>query len=125
VDNAENLRQLASLLHELVSFARTSRTHLEICRSKSGALEIRRLADDGLEALPSQLKDRWVREAESHKEATPHGDTLSFEKSFGDGVSWDAGPDGPDRQRDSDAESLKDYTACSPEVCGYCGHCSY
>src|ERR1700742_3321616 len=29
-DNAEHLCRLASLLHELVSFARTSRTHLEI-----------------------------------------------------------------------------------------------
>jgi len=44
VDNAENLRQLASLLHDWFHVARTSRTHLEICRSKSGALEIRRLA---------------------------------------------------------------------------------
>jgi len=29
-ENAENLRKLASLLHELVEFARTSRTNLEI-----------------------------------------------------------------------------------------------
>ncbi|RMZ91686.1 hypothetical protein DV736_g1111, partial [Chaetothyriales sp. CBS 134916] len=66
-ENAENLGRLASLLHELAEIARSSRTGLEICRSESGPLEIRRLANDGVEALPSQLRDMWVREPEVTK----------------------------------------------------------
>ena len=30
-----------------------------------------------------------------------------------------------DNEGDGDTESEKDYTACSAEDCGYCGHCGY
>jgi len=39
-DNEENLPQFASLLHELVEFAGTSRTNLKICRSETGPPEM-------------------------------------------------------------------------------------
>lgn len=61
-DNEEALRKLVSLLHELVEFALTSKTKLEVCREESGALEVRRLCDDcSMEALPVGLKERWAR----------------------------------------------------------------
>lgn len=113
-DNAESLQQLASLLHELVELAGTSRTKLEICRSESGPLEIRRLADEDLEALPSELRARWVGEPKGDEEASPQRDT-----------DPDAESDLGDQGLDSDDESVKDYTACSLEECGYCGHCTY
>lgn len=60
-DNEGSLRKLASLLHELTEYAGTSKTNLEICRSQGGPLEVRRLAEGlQLEALPSELKVRWI-----------------------------------------------------------------
>jgi len=121
-DNEDNLRRLASLLHELVEFAGTSRTNLEICRSEKGPLEIRRLAGEGLEFLPSELKARWAGEKDS-KEASPEaGDLINSERDLGEDL---ADPHIHDWGGDSDDESVKDYTACSLEDCGYCGHCPY
>lgn len=121
-DNAEELGQLASLLRELVELARASKTNLELCRSESGPLEIRRLADEGLEALPPDLKARWVGEPEGNEEASPQDrDALSSEEGFSEEVSWDPDPN----TYYSDDESPTDFTACSADHCGFCGHCPY
>ncbi|RMD40199.1 hypothetical protein DV735_g4934, partial [Chaetothyriales sp. CBS 134920] len=58
--NAAELSGLASLLNELVQISRDSETSLEICRSGTGPLEIRRLAIDGVEAPPSRLREAWA-----------------------------------------------------------------
>ncbi|KAH8689077.1 hypothetical protein BGW36DRAFT_309159 [Talaromyces proteolyticus] len=60
-ENENSLRKLASLLHELVESALTSRTRLEICREGSGPLEVRRVCDCNMEALPVGLKERWAK----------------------------------------------------------------
>ncbi|KAN0085300.1 hypothetical protein V8E54_001767 [Elaphomyces granulatus] len=65
-DNERSLRKLASLLHELTEYAGTSKTNLEICRSGNGPLEIRRAAG-GLEALPSELKVKWIGDNDKGK----------------------------------------------------------
>ena len=125
-ENAENLCTLASLLHELIECARTSRTNLEICRRGSGTLEIRRLADDGLEALPSELKARWIGKPEdSERTSREDGDPSNSDDGSGAHVVLGVAADIRDYGTDSGDESVKDYTACSLENCGYCGHCHY
>lgn len=59
-ENEDVLRKLASLLHELVECAMTSKTRLEICREGSGPLEVRRVCDCSMEALPVGLRKRWA-----------------------------------------------------------------
>ncbi|KAK5048891.1 hypothetical protein LTR84_005311 [Exophiala bonariae] len=125
-ENTENLCKLASLLYELVESARTSRTNLEICRRGSGPLEVRRLADEGFEALPPELKIRWVGEPEESEETSPEdGGSLNSEDGSGKHIASALAIDIRARGTDSDDESVKDYTACSLEGCGYCGHCPY
>lgn len=124
--NRDTLRQLASLLHTLIEFSRTSRTQLEICRSASGSLEIRRLLDESFEALPDDLRARWVEGPDFNQEAgLQDGDSTHSEKTSDEVLSWHAGHDIRGQERESDDESDKDYTACSADVCGYCGHCKY
>jgi hypothetical protein len=62
LQNEESLQQLASILHELIEFAATSKTGVEICRSEAGPLQIRRLAGDPPGVLPPKLKARWKGE---------------------------------------------------------------
>jgi len=121
--NAERLHQLASLLHDIIEFARTSQTNLEICRSGSGPLEIRRLADKGLDALPPELKARWAADPEVQTSSPQDEDPDSDKDAHND--LWDSDSGVYDDGRESDDESVKDYTACSAEDCGYCGHCRY
>ncbi|KIX03283.1 uncharacterized protein Z518_06835 [Rhinocladiella mackenziei CBS 650.93] len=114
-DNSQQLRQLASLLHEILEFSRTSVTSLELCRSESGPLQIRRLADEGLDVLPEDWKSKWIGESDdaNGEDEDVHGSPRSIEDRRNPDL-WDD---------DDDAE--KDYTACSAEHCGYCGHCRY
>jgi hypothetical protein len=58
-DNELSLRKLVSLLRDLLEYARTSKTRLEICRSEGGPLEIRRLVGEPPKALPLQMILRW------------------------------------------------------------------
>ena len=100
-NNAKELQQLASLLHELVEFSGTSRTMIEICRSESGPLEIRRLADKGVEVLPAQLKARWIGGPVGDEEASLQGrDSSSSVELLGDDAFWCAGSDIRGRERD-------------------------
>ncbi|EXJ91782.1 hypothetical protein A1O3_00332 [Capronia epimyces CBS 606.96] len=91
VENAHHNRRLASLLQELVEMARNCRTNLEICRSESGPLEIRRLADNGVEVLPPHLQDWWLRGPEHDQEATPQEDSSNLDKLLGNHVRLGTG----------------------------------
>lgn len=85
-ENEESIRQLVSLLHDLIEFAAMSRTNLEICRSETGPLQIRRLAGEGLGILPSKLKARWIGDEEGGEEAGPEeGDSPRSERNTDDG----------------------------------------
>ena len=59
-DNEVQLRKLVSLLHELIDCARTSKTSLEVCRSESRPLEVRRLAGNGTRALSPETTIKWT-----------------------------------------------------------------
>jgi hypothetical protein len=71
-------------------------------------------------------KARWAGEPEDNKETSlQDGDSSNSEKGLGKDVLGGVDPDILDRGTDSDDESVKNYTACSLEDCGYCGHCLY
>ena len=53
------------------------------------------------------------------------GDSLNSDDGSGEYAALGAYTYIRDRRADPDDESLKDYTACSPEKCGCCGHCPY
>ena len=87
---------------------------------------MRRLADDGLEALPSELKARWVGEPEDNKGTSREdGNSSNCEDGSGAHVLLGVATGVRDRGRESGDESVKDYTVCSLDTCGYCGHCPY
>ena len=97
---------------------------LKYADGDQGPLEIRRLADDGLEALPSELKARWVGEPEGNERTSREdGDSSNSDDGSGAHVVLGVATDFCDRGTDSGDESVNDYAACSLENCGYCGHC--
>ncbi|PYH88611.1 hypothetical protein BO71DRAFT_338470 [Aspergillus ellipticus CBS 707.79] len=59
-DHADALRQLVELLQELVGYAQTSATRLEVCHAGSGPLEVRRVGGDCPEALSPEWKAKWI-----------------------------------------------------------------
>ena len=61
-------------------------------------------------------------------ETDPEGHTHGRDSSPGSGIYSDSDHDiwgDGSLGYGSDAKSDKDYTACSLEDCGYCGHCDY
>ncbi|XRM49286.1 hypothetical protein ABZX51_012160 [Aspergillus tubingensis] len=57
-ENEEMLRRVAWLLHELVHYAKSSMTRLEVCRSGAGPIQIRRVTGDSPMALAPEMKAR-------------------------------------------------------------------
>ncbi|PGH26480.1 hypothetical protein AJ80_01794 [Polytolypa hystricis UAMH7299] len=115
-DNEGLLRKFVWLMNEITEYAKTSQTALEICYSVDGNLEVRRLPKEKFEALPAELQDRWITVGSGSEERT--SDLGEREEDFNEEQS--------DNERlDDDSSSSKDYTACSAEDCGYCGHCTY
>ncbi|RAH56636.1 geranylgeranyl pyrophosphate synthetase [Aspergillus piperis CBS 112811] len=55
-ENEEMLRRVAWLLHELVHYAKSSMTSLEVCRSGAGPIQIRRVTGDRPMALAPETK---------------------------------------------------------------------
>ncbi|RAK83096.1 geranylgeranyl pyrophosphate synthetase [Aspergillus costaricaensis CBS 115574] len=55
-ENEEMLRRVAWLLHELVHYAKSSMTSLEVCRSGAGPIQIRRVTGDSPMALAPEMK---------------------------------------------------------------------
>lgn len=62
---------------------------------------------------------------DNEKTSAQDGDSSNSEDNSGEHVLERVNTDISDQGADSDDDSVKDYTACSPENCGYCGHCPY
>ena len=122
--NQKVLGRLNWLLREIITAAKARKDgKLEVCCKGKSALEFREQDKDESGVLPLQLKLRWMEGGSS--ESKEH-------KSDGKSTTDAASPfHGSDINNDgnveieSDDESEKDYTACSADSCGYCGHCSY
>lgn len=119
-DNEIVLRQFATLLRDIVSFARgCDGGRLELRRQEgSSMLELRTQADDAGCALPGDLKERWTSMGGGEPPPSP-GD---IEDRESDGFDWIREPEEGVGWIDDDD---KDFTACSAHACGYCGYCSY
>jgi hypothetical protein len=115
-DNQTVVHQFATLLETLASFARSCEGgKLELRREEgSSTLELRTQANDAGCVLPDDLKERWISVS-----GEPWGRRA-------DQPSWPRDTeDGEPAGLDWDDEEEKDFTACSADSCGYCGHCSY
>ncbi|KAL9085437.1 MAG: hypothetical protein Q9165_007587 [Trypethelium subeluteriae] len=128
-ENQEALRQFAVLLRKLIDVARSMPGEvIEVRRAESDVLELREYAEEVPPlALPPNLEARWLGDEVSVAPQSPfdgdEGHRLEeedFDYAVGRGGLIDSDDDGYQSE-----ESEKDYTACSAEDCGYCGHCSY
>jgi hypothetical protein len=115
-DNEMVLYQFATLLRTLLSFSRSCDDGKFELRREEGSsmLELRTQADDAGCTLPDDLKERWISATDAHSDrnagrSSSPGDTEDVES---DGLDWDD-------------DEYQDFTACSADDCGYCGHCSY
>ncbi|KAK5019377.1 hypothetical protein BJ546DRAFT_240439 [Cryomyces antarcticus] len=136
-DNEEVLGRFATLIRKIVDFAReTDGAKLEICRAQTDILEIRKQAGHGCDTLPPLLKDRWLQNSARgtastsvHKDNGSDVNALSTEEKPNLASHFDDGYPSDNKDYDeglsSDEESVQDFTACSAEGCGYCGHCRY
>ena len=123
-DNKDTLRRLGTLLRRIVAFARGNQgTEMELCRHGLGGLELReQSAGASSGALPAELEKQWMCGSLGDPE-TPADDADDLEAPSLYHSSGGTMLPEDDEREDSDSE--KDYTACSAEDCGYCGHCDY
>lgn len=104
------LRKLSALLQRIVGIARqNSERRLELRSREKGILEVRESLPGVGRTLSEVSQARWLG-AQSHSESGPE------ERQS---------PDDDGEEDFGDDESEKDFTACSAEDCGYCGHCRY
>jgi len=94
-----------------------------IRRSDSGKLEIRELDISHQNALPNDLclKLREEKGLEDENDGWKQMGQGSPARDFREDYDFEGDQDYDDR----DDESDKDFTACSSEDCGNCGHCDY
>ncbi len=123
--NQNNIKYLVRLLHEIIAAVKLRNDKkLEVCYGGSDALEIREQDTDKHNVLSPDLKLRWASDVSFDGQRSRVDDESDGNQKFhADGS--DVTDDGKQSRFDSDDESEKDYTACSADDCGYCGHCSY
>ncbi|KAI9710809.1 MAG: hypothetical protein M1812_007357 [Candelaria pacifica] len=88
----------------------------EIVRTGTGPLQLRKQVGDQRRAVSSDLRADWElrgNNMETSKEGKGNVASVGSNR-FGDSL-----------EDFSDEESEKDFTACSLDDCGYCGHCTY
>lgn len=111
-DKVEGLAGFAGLINRIVHFVRLLEAgRCEVRCQEQGILELREAGPDTGHALPAALAQRWAGERESSSDEAAGEEVAENEESSD--PMW------------SDDDSEKDYTACSAEDCGYCGHCKY
>ncbi|KAH0562482.1 hypothetical protein GP486_002828 [Trichoglossum hirsutum] len=111
-ENEESLQRLGVIIRKIIEFVKSkSETKLEVRRVGTGVLELREPEGD-FEVLPPEIKALW---------------TGGYRDSEGEEENHISDPirDNSEYHKDTDDESTEDYTACSADGCGYCGHCSY
>ncbi|KAI9749179.1 MAG: hypothetical protein M1815_002709 [Lichina confinis] len=115
-ESQTDLRRLDWLLQKIIAVAKARKDgKLEVCCKSLETLELREQDTDEHNVLPSELKLRWM------------GDSASKEPGLAEDEEYESDPnrDWYGSGHYSDEESDQDFTACSADSCGYCGHCSY
>ena len=116
-ENQDALRRLASLVRMIINYAKaSSNAKLEIYRNDLDVLEIRKQAGDGRDALPPKVKSQWTQGEDASETRSTDWPEEEEDEPYIERVR------GPSF---SDSESEPDFTACSADHCGYCGHCTY
>ena len=124
-ENQKDLRCLGRLLREIISVVKVRRDRkLEVRCKGLDALELREQDTDEHDVLPPELKLRWMEDGPSEGKQPKSDDHATGSEAF-PAAGSDINDDGRGFGFESDEESEKDYTACSADSCGYCGHCSY
>ena len=131
-DNQAALSKLANLLSEIVSLGR-ERGKMELRKAEGVGigLEVRVWESDpddgGIQgALSPDVKERWSQQPEDEDAESSKNTTESV--TIRDDDAGDLGGvvlEDEDWRDDEDDASEQDFTACSAEDCGYCGHCRY
>ena len=88
---------------------------IEVRSSEVNVLELREQTEDVRQTLPAVIEARWINANPDRSEPSSdelQGADLHTSSEPEDYYDWDEGSD-------------KDFTACSADDCGYCGHCSY
>lgn len=134
-DNQRDVRKLIALIKRILDFVKARPSQKMEVRYRDGiGLELRE-QDTGVKpVLPDDLAARWAGQGKSNVEEAIREVDAKEDKGLEDG-SADGGVNLGDKEHggikldddpdDWDSESEKDFTACSAEDCGYCGHCSY
>lgn len=124
-ENQDVLKRLRLLLSKIIDVVKAREDgKLEVRCKSVERLELREQESDEHNVLPADVKLRWK---EVDEIGTSDGSEHKRLKSP-DRRSWSNGSGSDDEEyfpSDSDEEALKDFTACSADSCGYCGHCSY
>lgn len=124
-ENQKDLRRLSLLLFEITAAAKARKDKkLEVRCKGLAALELREQDMDEHDVLPPETKLRWMENGASEGKKPTSDDSSTVEEAF---LAAEVTISDDDRGFNfgSDDESEKDYTACSADSCGYCGHCSY
>ncbi|KAL9068302.1 MAG: hypothetical protein Q9157_006552 [Trypethelium eluteriae] len=126
-ENQDTLQQFAVLLRKLIEVARSMPGEvIEVRRAESDTLELREYAEEVPPlALPPKLEARWLGESIAPQSPLDEDKGRGLEEDDLDYAAGGGVMIGSDEDWYQSEESEKDYTACSAEDCGYCGHCSY
>ncbi|RMY00130.1 hypothetical protein D0868_09172 [Hortaea werneckii] len=134
-EHTTELRMLGRLVEQIVKCcAASSDGRCEVLNGEIGELQLREVGGQFPRALPQDLKSLWTQgdprtssslhdadaEADAQKGVEAQDDEESDGERFGE---EDCGKGAEEDGWSSDEEL--DYTACSAEDCGYCGHCRY
>lgn len=127
--NSVNLRKLDALTRRIIDTAQHSTTRkCRVKRTASGELEIWELNSSHQSALPDDLRHKLKKkdlegenDLEAEDDRSKEVEQGSPERDSGDYDDFDD----DDQRYDEEDDSDKDFTACSLDDCGYCGHCSY
>ncbi|WPH02843.1 Hypothetical protein R9X50_00571100 [Acrodontium crateriforme] len=108
-NRATELRKCAVLVKDIVAAVKeTSDGMMEVRCTEAGILELRAVPANKVKALPDELKQLWINRP---PKSSDHDIGKDEKTGYHDS--------------DDDDEVALDYTACTAEDCGYCGHCSY
>jgi hypothetical protein len=115
-ENENILHELCMLIRKIITILESrSDRKLEVRRVETEVLELREQAGENSSALPPEIESRWIGR---------HRDEAVEEAGAENRYSGPVDDEDDERFYDSD-ESIKDFTACSADDCGYCGHCTY
>ncbi|EPS44064.1 hypothetical protein H072_1968 [Dactylellina haptotyla CBS 200.50] len=122
VDNKCALERLSVIIRKIIEVVKMDECGLlEIYRPSPDCLEIRKQHGDESHVLPLSLRQEWegaglhvADEFDSDQESSQAGEGVDLRHSYN--YNFDS---------DSDDDSIKDFTACSADDCGYCGKCTY